>query len=269
MRALILEDNRDRRVAMIGRLVERFPFLHVAFFDASPEMIGFMESDPLQDVVMISLDHDLEMISGSNGDWIDPGTGLEVAKWLSKRPNPICPVVVHTTNSSAGDKMIRVLEKSHWNAHRVVPHDDLRWIDGDWFSVARNAIVDFAPQRRSTHAAFKSSTFGESVIEGLTQLAETLESGGPNSDQSACSGMTLDLDRTPLDSESVKRIRGILGVSQAVFASFLGVSVRAVQSWEQGKKTPSELASRFMDEIRHNPDYWMGRFKSLIRSRPA
>jgi len=85
MRALILEDNRDRRVAMIGRLAERFPFLRVVFFDASKKMIDFMESDELQDVVMISLDHDLEMLPGSQGDWIDPGTGLDVARWLSER----------------------------------------------------------------------------------------------------------------------------------------------------------------------------------------
>jgi len=104
MRALILEDNRDRRVAMIGRLAERFPFLHVTFFDASKKMIEFMESDKLQDIAMISLDHDLELISGSQGDWIDAGTGLDVARWLSKRPKPICPVVVHTTNSRAGGR---------------------------------------------------------------------------------------------------------------------------------------------------------------------
>ena len=88
MRALILEDNRDRRVAMIGRLAERFPFLHGAFFDESEKMIDFMKSDQLQDIVMISLDHDLELIPGSEGDWIDPGTGLDVARWLSKRSKP-------------------------------------------------------------------------------------------------------------------------------------------------------------------------------------
>lgn len=135
---------------MIGRLAERFPFLHVEFFDASETMIGFMKSDKLEDVVMISLDHDLELIPGAEGDWIDPGTGLDVARWLSEQSRPLCPVIVHTTNSSAGRTMVELLEKSHWVSHRVVPHDDLAWIDTDWFRIARNAIVDVAPQRRLT-----------------------------------------------------------------------------------------------------------------------
>ena len=148
MCALILEDNRDRRVAMTGRLTERFPFLHVSFFDASQQMIDFMKSEKLEDVVMISLDHDLELLPGPEGNWVDPGTGVDVASWLSELPEPLCPVVVHTTNSRGGDQMMRLLEKSHWMAHRVKPYDDLRWIDADWFPVARNAIVDSAPKRR-------------------------------------------------------------------------------------------------------------------------
>jgi hypothetical protein len=153
MRALILEDNRDRRVAMIGRLVERFPFLRVVFFETSAAMIAYMTAEDLQDVVVIALDHDLEMIAGPEGDWIDPGTGLDVARWLADQPKPLCPVVVHTTNSRAGTKMMRLLEKAKWNSHRVVPHDDLDWIETDWFRVVRNAIVSFAPQRRATMVA--------------------------------------------------------------------------------------------------------------------
>ncbi len=129
---------------MIGRLAKRFPLLRVTFFDASKAMIDFMNSDELLDVAMISLDHDLEFIAGENGDWVDPGTGLEVAKWLSEQPKPICPVVVHTTNSREGDKMMRLLKKTHWVSYRVIPHGDLEWIDTVWLRVVRNAIVDFA-----------------------------------------------------------------------------------------------------------------------------
>lgn len=166
MRALILEDNRDRRVAMIGRLADRFPFLRVVFFDESKKMIDFMESNELRDVVMISLDHDLEMLPGLERDWIDPGTGLDVARWQSKQTKPLCPVVVHTTNSHAGGKMTRLLEKSHWVAHRVIPHGDLEWIDTDWFRVVRNAIVDFAPQRREVVTSVKEDPFQQSGATG-------------------------------------------------------------------------------------------------------
>jgi hypothetical protein len=204
MRALILEDNRDRRVAMIGRLAERFPFLHVTFFDASQAMIDFMKSDTLQDVAMISLDHDLEFIAGLNGDWVDPGTGLEVARWLSEQPKPICPVVVHTTNSREGGKMMRLLEKSHWVSHRVIPHDDLQWIDTDWFRVVRNAIVESAPTRRSTPSH---------EVQSKVSLIRALLAGEYDSRQAFCrSAITRIADaylrdlRQMLDDVSVEVI---------------------------------------------------------------
>ena len=138
---------------MIARLAERFPFMRVVFFDESNKMIDFMQSEDLGDVAVIALDHDLDLIAGAHGDWIDPGTGLDVAKWLAQRDEPICPVVVHTTNSPAGGKMMRVLKKSRWTAQRVIPCDDLRWIDEEWFRTVRNAIVAFAPRRQSTISA--------------------------------------------------------------------------------------------------------------------
>lgn len=110
-------------------------------------MIDLMKSDQMQDVAIISLDHDLELIPEPNGKWLDPGTGLEVAEWLSKQQKPICPVVIHSTNSDAAGKMVRLLKKSNWVSRRVVPHDDLQWIDTDWFRLVRNAIVEFAPER--------------------------------------------------------------------------------------------------------------------------
>jgi len=51
-----------------------------------------------------------------------------------------------------------------------------------------------------------------------------------------------------------------------LFAHFLGVSVKTVRSWEQGK-TPSDIASRFMDEIRHNPNYWRQRLKESAKAK--
>ncbi len=250
MRALILEDNRDRRVAMIGRLAERFPFLHVTFFDASQAMIDFMESDELLDVAMISLDHDLEFVAGVNGDWVDPGTGLEVARWLSERPKPICPVVVHTTNSREGSKMMRLLEKSKWVAHRVVPHDDLHWIDTDWFRVVRNAIVEFAPERRSAPSH---------QLQNKVSLIRALLACEYDSGQAFCraaivriaEAYTRDL-REMLDEVSVEVI-SILG--KHVLASVLdlegpilrwcretGIPLAALSEWaERGPLAPEEL----------------------------
>ena len=59
-------------------------------------------------------------------------------------------------------------------------------------------------------------------------------------------------------------------MSQAIFAQFLGVSVKTVSAWERGDKKPSDLACRFMDEIKESPDYWKRRLKTLVKPiRPA
>ena len=39
--------------------------------------------------------------------------------------------------------------------------------------------------------------------------------------------------------KEVESVRRMLGLSQALFAQFLGVSLHAVRAWENGGKTPS------------------------------
>jgi hypothetical protein len=146
MRAIILEDNRDRQLAMNERLKDRFPFLGLEFFDSASNMNEFLSNDKLDDIVIVSLDHDLDLLPSSSGEWIDPGTGMDVVRRLTERFAPLCPVVVHTTNALAGAEMMELLLKSQWTAHRVVPYGDLEWIDADWFPAVRNAIVGFAPR---------------------------------------------------------------------------------------------------------------------------
>ncbi len=114
-----------------------------------------------------------------------------------------------------------------------------------------------------------STSFGESIIQGLTELTETLERGEAISERYTCKRVMLDLDPTAYDGELVRKTRAILGASQAVFAKFLGVSVRTVQSWEQDKTVPRDMACRFMDEIRRDPKYWRARFIGTVVSKPA
>lgn len=42
-------------------------------------------------------------------------------------------------------------------------------------------------------------------------------------------------------------VREALGLSQAELAQQLGVTVRAVQAWESGERTPSKLAEKAME----------------------
>ena len=54
----------------------------------------------------------------------------------------------------------------------------------------------------------------------------------------------------------VRALRQSLGVSQAVFAHLLGVSVILVKSWERSRE-PSPLARRLLDTIKANPSMWL------------
>lgn len=57
----------------------------------------------------------------------------------------------------------------------------------------------------------------------------------------------------PLKPEEIRRIREALHASQAVFAQFLCVSPKAVQSWEQGLRRPQSTALRLLTIAREHP----------------
>jgi putative transcriptional regulator len=51
----------------------------------------------------------------------------------------------------------------------------------------------------------------------------------------------------------VAMIRGKTGLSQSRFASLLGVSVRTLQDWEQGRRAPSGAARTLLLVAAKNP----------------
>ncbi len=52
----------------------------------------------------------------------------------------------------------------------------------------------------------------------------------------------------------VAEIRKKTGLSQTRFAALLGVSVRTLQDWEQGRRTPSGAARTLLLIANNNPD---------------
>jgi putative transcriptional regulator len=52
---------------------------------------------------------------------------------------------------------------------------------------------------------------------------------------------------------SVTQIREGTGLSQARFAQLLGVSVRTLQEWEQGRRSPSGAARTLLQIASRNP----------------
>ena len=123
--------------------------------------------------------------------------------------------------------------------------------------------------RKECHMATDNirPTREEVVSRTLTRLkkfTEHLESGQTVSGTYSCRKVLLDIEMQPYTAKMVKEVRGLLKVSQTLFAKFLNVSVSAVQKWERGSP-PDGAACRLMDEIRHDPEHWRKRFMSMAR----
>ena len=106
---------------------------------------------------------------------------------------------------------------------------------------------------------------GAEIVEALTEFYETLKQG-PDAVAKRFTVRTVELDLKPstYTGEEVKKVRDLLGLSQPLFARFLGVSVKAVRAWENGGKRPSDMACRFLDEIALKPEYWRERVSQMI-----
>jgi putative transcriptional regulator len=60
--------------------------------------------------------------------------------------------------------------------------------------------------------------------------------------------------RYTIESWSIVRAREKSGLSQASFAELLGVSVRTVQDWEQGRREPNAAAKTLIRVAELHPD---------------
>ncbi len=56
----------------------------------------------------------------------------------------------------------------------------------------------------------------------------------------------------------VKTIRNKIGLSQSAFAGLLGVSVRTLQEWEQGRRTPKGPAQALLRVADRHPEALLG-----------
>ena len=117
---------------------------------------------------------------------------------------------------------------------------------------------------RRTKAAGKAGngpSAGARIVAAINEATEILRSEGLESKQ-----LTIRTYKVPPSPPSyrpgdVKRVRELLGASQAVLAAFLGVNVNTVRSWEQGKRLPQPIASRFLSEIETDIAYWRQRIE--------
>jgi hypothetical protein len=135
----ILEDNAGRLAEMQACLPALVPGYPTVYFDDAAEMIAWL-ADHLGETVLVSLDHDLPLSIVRDGRTVDPGTGRQVADYLSALP-PVCPVIVHTSNEHFAPGMVRVLLDGGWPVARVYPDADHTFVRRAWADQVRRWIA--------------------------------------------------------------------------------------------------------------------------------
>ncbi len=107
------------------------------------------------------------------------------------------------------------------------------------------------------------SAVAEELIAGMQSLLDDMQSGKGITVRE----VTIDMTIPDLSADDVRAIRESLGLSQTLFAEFLGASTSAVRAWERGAKNPTPMARRFLDSIRTDPEYWLGKVRICMSSK--
>lgn len=114
--------------------------------------------------------------------------------------------------------------------------------------------------------AQKLSPAGSKIVSAFREVIEQMRSGGPVEKQISIRTYKAEFTCRDYGPDDVHRVRRLLGMSQVLFARFLGVDPNTVRSWEQGARLPSPIARRFMGEIEEDPEYWRRRIaRSLVQ----
>ena len=69
---------------------------------------------------------------------------------------------------------------------------------------------------------------------------------------------TRVLSITPLEefsADEIKEIRKSTGLTQVLFANYLGVSLKTVEAWESGRNRPNGSACRMLSITKNNPKF--------------
>lgn len=85
---------------------------------------------------------------------------------------------------------------------------------------------------------------------GLEQAIE-YEKGNLKARKTTLSILPLDTF-TPAE---IKEIRNGAGLTQSLFAQYMGVSVKTVEAWEAGRNQPDGAARRLLAITRENPSF--------------
>jgi ADP-ribosylglycohydrolase len=133
---LILEDNEDRISAFQRSIALLRDGFELKVWRDAPSMCAECEAD-FPSAALISLDHDLNPMPGAT---VDPGTGMDVARFLGNYM-PVCPVLIHSSNTDRVYSMHNELRFAGWMVDRVGPLGT-DWIESSWLRRARELLAE-------------------------------------------------------------------------------------------------------------------------------
>lgn len=81
------------------------------------------------------------------------------------------------------------------------------------------------------------------------ELVESVREGG-----AILRGEVSPARKFKVDGPDVKRIRGEYQLSQKEFAALLGISVKTLQNWEQGRRSPQGPARILLQVAEKHPE---------------
>jgi putative transcriptional regulator len=85
--------------------------------------------------------------------------------------------------------------------------------------------------------------------ELFTELIESVREGG-----AILRGRADPSVRSELPAPDVKNLRESYGLSQSELAALLGISLRTLQNWEQGRRAPRGPARVLLQVVARHPD---------------
>jgi ADP-ribosylglycohydrolase len=133
---LILEDNDERIAAFQKTALALGDGFELRIWRDAPSMIAECEAF-FPTTALISLDHDLNPMPGAK---VDPGTGVDVARFLGDFM-PVCPVLIHSSNTDRVYSMHNELRFAGWMVDRVGPIGT-EWIETSWLRSVRRLLSE-------------------------------------------------------------------------------------------------------------------------------
>jgi DNA-binding transcriptional regulator YiaG len=107
------------------------------------------------------------------------------------------------------------------------------------------------------------SKIGQKILTALREFGDVVESGDLLEAHFTVRSYVIPAEPAEYDGPAVRAVREQYAMSQGAFARVLCVSSATIQSWEQGRRVPSPIARRFLDEMAASPEHFQARFAQM------